>query len=113
MQFLAEVCKMLKLSVKHFVKVVWQHIVLMHDVLKHDMLPLWVDGDFETIAVEVKGMAPTYTWEIIGIYRAPNDDMLAIGRLAACTLSTGSLYLIYQQPVPYLPAASTLSTVSL
>jgi hypothetical protein len=33
MQFLAEVCKMLKLSVKHFVKVVWQHIVLMHVVL--------------------------------------------------------------------------------
>jgi hypothetical protein len=26
MQFLAEVCKMLKLSVKHFVKVVWGHI---------------------------------------------------------------------------------------
>jgi hypothetical protein len=32
-QFLAEVIKMLKLSVKHFVKVVWQHIVLMHVVL--------------------------------------------------------------------------------
>jgi hypothetical protein len=27
MQFLAEVLKMLKLSVKHFVKEVWQHIV--------------------------------------------------------------------------------------
>jgi hypothetical protein len=33
MPFLAEVCNMLKLSVKHFVKVVWQHIVLMHVVL--------------------------------------------------------------------------------
>jgi hypothetical protein len=33
MQFLAEECKMLKLSVKHFVKMVWQHIVLMHVVL--------------------------------------------------------------------------------
>ena len=38
---------------------------------------LWVD-DFEMIAVEVKGMDPKYTWEIIGIYRAPNEDMLAI-----------------------------------
>jgi hypothetical protein len=33
MQFLAEVCKMLKLSVKDFVKVVWQHIVHKHVVL--------------------------------------------------------------------------------
>jgi hypothetical protein len=31
---------------------------------------LWVDDDFEMIAVEVKGMDKTYTWEIIGIYRA-------------------------------------------
>ena len=30
------------------------------------------------IAVEVKGMDLKYTWEIIGIYRAPNEDMLAI-----------------------------------
>ena len=44
---------------------------------------LWVDDDFEMIAVEVKGMDPKYTWEITGIYRAPNEDMLAIERLAA------------------------------
>ena len=37
------------------------------------------------IAVEVKGMDPKYTWEIIGVYRAPNEDMLAIERLAART----------------------------
>jgi len=36
---------------------------------------LWVDGDFEMIAVEVKGMDPKYTWEIVGIYRAPHEDM--------------------------------------
>jgi hypothetical protein len=33
MQFLVEVCKMLKLSVKHLVKMVWQHIVHKHVVL--------------------------------------------------------------------------------
>ena len=30
------------------------------------------------IAVEVKRMDPIYPWEIIGIYRAPNEDTLAI-----------------------------------
>jgi hypothetical protein len=49
---------------------------------------LWVDGDCEMIAVEVKGMDRKYAWEIIGIYRAPNEDMLAIERLAARTLTT-------------------------
>ena len=52
---------------------------------------LWVDEDFEMIAVEVKEMDPKYTWEIIGIYRAPNEDMLAIERLAARTLPTRNL----------------------
>jgi len=33
---------------------------------------VWVDDDFEMIAVEVKGMNPKYTREIIGIYRAAN-----------------------------------------
>ena len=44
---------------------------------------LWVNDDFEMIPVEVKGMDPKYTWEIIRIYRAANEDVLAIGRLAA------------------------------
>ena len=35
--------------------------------------------------VEVKGMDPKYTWEIIGIYRAPAEAMLAIERLARRT----------------------------
>jgi len=51
---------------------------------------LWED-DFEMIAVEVQGMDPKYTWGILGIYRAPNEDMLAIGRLATCTLTTRNL----------------------
>jgi hypothetical protein len=37
-------------------------------------IELWVDGDFELMAVEMKGMDPKYTWEIIGTYRAPNED---------------------------------------
>jgi hypothetical protein len=43
------------------------------------------------IAVEVNGMDPRYMWEIIGIYRAPNEDMLAVERLAARTLATRNL----------------------
>jgi hypothetical protein len=35
----------------------------------------WVDE-----VVEIKGMDPKYSWEIMGIYRAPNEDMLAIER---------------------------------
>jgi hypothetical protein len=35
---------------------------------------LWVDKDFEMTAVEVKGRDPKFKWEIIGIYRAPNED---------------------------------------
>ena len=49
---------------------------------------LRVDDDFEMIAVEVKGMDPKYSREITGIYRAPNEDMLAIERLATRTLPT-------------------------
>jgi hypothetical protein len=47
---------------------------------------LWVDDDFEMIAVEVKGMDPIYTWEIIGIYSVPNEGMFPIGRLGNRTL---------------------------
>jgi hypothetical protein len=37
------------------------------------------------IAVEVKGMDSKQTWEIIGIYRSPNDDISAIDKLASRT----------------------------
>ena len=52
---------------------------------------LWIDDDFEMIAVEVKGMDPKYTWEITGVYRAANEEMLAIERLAACALPARNL----------------------
>jgi hypothetical protein len=45
----------------------------------------WTDDDFENIAVEVKGRDPKVSWEIIGIYRAPNEDMRVIEILAART----------------------------
>jgi hypothetical protein len=42
-----------------------------------------VDEDFEIITVKVKGRGPKYTWEIVGIYRYPNENMRVIERLAA------------------------------
>jgi len=36
--------------------------------------------DFEMIAVEVKCRDPKFTWKIVGIYRAPNEDMRVIER---------------------------------
>jgi hypothetical protein len=35
--------------------------------------------------VEIKGSDPRYTWEIVGIYRAPNEDIRVIEKLAART----------------------------
>ena len=46
---------------------------------------LWVDDEFETTSVEIKGSDPNCTWEIIGIYRAPNEDTWVIEKLAAQT----------------------------
>ena len=43
------------------------------------------------IAVEVKGMDPKYKREIIGIYRAPNEDILAIEKLATRIVPTRNL----------------------
>ena len=50
-----------------------------------DCSELWVDDDFKIIAVEVKGTDPKYTWEIVGIYKAPNEDIRVTERLAART----------------------------
>jgi len=55
-----------------------------------DCRELWTDEDFEMIAVEVKGRNPKFTWEVEGIYRAPNEDMRVIERLAARTGYTGN-----------------------
>jgi hypothetical protein len=41
------------------------------------------------IAVEGKGRDPKFTWEILGIYRAPNNNMRVMERLAAQTAYTG------------------------
>jgi len=52
---------------------------------------LWVDDDFEMFAVEVKRMDLIYTWESTCIYRAPNQDVLAIEKLATHTLPMRNL----------------------
>jgi len=41
-------------------------------------------------AVEVKGGNPKFSWEVVGVYRAPNEDMRVIERLAARTEFTGN-----------------------
>jgi len=46
---------------------------------------LGVDDKFEIIALEVKDSDPKCTWEILGIYRASNEDIRVIERLAART----------------------------
>jgi len=42
------------------------------------------------IAMEVKGRHPKFAWEVVGVYRAPNEDMRVIERLAARTGFTGN-----------------------
>jgi hypothetical protein len=42
------------------------------------MFELWVDDEFQILAVEVKGSDPKYASEIVGIYRAPNEDTRVI-----------------------------------
>lgn len=49
-----------------------------------------MDEDFEMIAVEVKGRDPKCTWGIVCIYRAPNEDMRVIERLATGAGSLGN-----------------------
>jgi hypothetical protein len=53
-----------------------------------DCRALWADEDFEIIAIEVKGRDPKFTWELVGIYRPPNDGMRVMERLAARTAYT-------------------------
>jgi hypothetical protein len=55
-----------------------------------DCRELWADEDFEMIAIQVKGKYPKFTLEIVGFYRAPNDDMRVNKRLAAKTGYTGN-----------------------
>jgi hypothetical protein len=43
---------------------------------------LWVDNDFEMLAVEIKGSDPKYAWEVVDIY---NEDIRVIEKLAERT----------------------------
>jgi hypothetical protein len=36
---------------------------------------LWEDDEFEMIAVDIKSRNQKGTWEIVGMYRTPNEDM--------------------------------------
>jgi len=55
-----------------------------------DCRELWADQDFEMIPIEVKGRDPKFTWEIIGIYRAANDDTRVMEMLADRTSYSGN-----------------------
>ena len=46
---------------------------------------LWVHEVYETITVDVKGRDLKNTWEIVGIYRSPNEDMRVLEKLADWT----------------------------
>jgi len=51
---------------------------------------LWTDEVFEMIAVEVEGRNPQFSREVVGVYRAPNEDMQVIERLASRIGFTGN-----------------------
>jgi hypothetical protein len=51
---------------------------------------LWTDEVFEMIAVKVKGGNPNISWEVVGVYRSPNEDMQLIERLADRTGFSGN-----------------------
>ena len=55
-----------------------------------DCWELWTDKDFEMVAVAATGRNPKFTWEVVGIYRAPNENMQVIERLAAQSGYTGN-----------------------
>ena len=73
----------LKLSERIVVRVVVGAFICVKNIIAST--EVCVDVNFEMIAVEVKGMDSKYAWHIIGIYRAPNDDMLVLERSAART----------------------------
>jgi hypothetical protein len=54
---------------------------------------LWANKDFEVTAVEVKGKDAKFTWEIVSIYRVPNEDMRVIERLAIRTDSLAGIFM--------------------
>jgi carbamoylphosphate synthase small subunit len=86
---------MLKYSVRNlqFSEVIGLRVVVIFVCVKNAIASteLCVDDDFEMITFVVKGMVAKYTWEVIGNYRALNDDMLAIEISAVRTLTTRNL----------------------
>jgi hypothetical protein len=44
-----------------------------------------VDDEFKMLAVEIMASDPKYAWEIVAVYRAPNEDARVIEKLAAGT----------------------------
>ena len=50
-----------------------------------DCREVWADDVFEMIAIEVIGRDPKFTWEIIGIYTATNEDMRVVESLVVRT----------------------------
>ena len=46
---------------------------------------LWVYEVYEITAVEIKGRDPKIAWEIVGIYRVSNKNMLVLEKLADWT----------------------------
>jgi hypothetical protein len=53
-------------------------------------MELWADEDYEMRGVEVKGRDDKFTWEIVGIHRAPNEDMRVIERPTTQTDALGT-----------------------
>jgi hypothetical protein len=51
---------------------------------------LWTDEEFEMLAVEIKSRNQKLTWEIVGMYRAPNEYMRDLERLVARTGGTSN-----------------------
>ena len=50
---------------------------------------LRADEIYEMMAIDVKGRDPKITWEIVGIYRAPNEDMRLLEKLVDRTRYMG------------------------
>jgi hypothetical protein len=49
-----------------------------------------MDDEFEMIAVKIKSRNQKLTWEVVGMYSAPNEDMRVLERLVARTGCTSN-----------------------
>ena len=60
----------------------WMRRQKLPKVLQKYLKTAWVDEVYEMTAAEVKGRDPKITWEIVGIYRAPNKGIRLFEKLA-------------------------------